>query len=63
MSDRSNNDYHAYGIVHIRNCKECRDEYHRRHDLTEEQAAWLVIFFLALGVLLYWAREKDKGIL
>ncbi|CAB4139311.1 hypothetical protein UFOVP340_27 [uncultured Caudovirales phage] len=62
MSDHSNNDYHAYGIVHIRNCKECRDEYHRRHDITEERAALFVICFLALGVLMYWVWEKDKGI-
>jgi hypothetical protein len=58
----SNNDYHAYGAVHIRNCKECQDEYHRRHDLTAEQAAWMVIGILALGVLMYWGWEKDRGI-
>jgi hypothetical protein len=59
MSDHSNNDYHAYGIVHIRNCKECQAEWHRRHDITEEQAGWLIIFFLALGVLVYWIFEKE----
>lgn len=58
----SDNQYHAYGIVHIRKCKECQDEWHRRHDLTAEQAAWLVIAFSAVAILVYYAWEKDNHI-
>lgn len=59
MSDQ---DYHAYASVHMQHCKECRDEWHRRHDLTDVQAACMIIFFCALAILVYWAWEKDNGI-
>jgi hypothetical protein len=63
MSEHSNNDYHAYGIVHIRQCKECQAEYDRIHTLTDEQAGWLAIFFSLLFIFLWFCREKDRNIL
>ena len=63
MSEHSNNDYHAYGIVHIRQCKGCLEEYNRIHSLSDEQAGWLAIFFSLMFILVWFCIEKSRNIL
>ena len=63
MSNCKENEYHAYGIVHIRKCKECQDEYNRIHTLTDEQAGYLAIFFCLLFILMWFVKEKDHNII
>jgi hypothetical protein len=63
MSNHSNKDYHAYGIVHIRQCKECKAEYDRIHSLSDEQAGWLAIFFSLVFILVWFCIEKGRNII